>query len=65
MAGHVPDARLRFPFMNIIMTLAIADSVHIISTFSQGLKKGMAKRDAIVESLRVNYLAVFLRAPPP
>ena len=47
-------------FMNIIMTLAIADSIHIISTFVQGLKKGMAKRDAIMESLRANYLAVFL-----
>jgi uncharacterized protein len=47
-------------FMNIIMTLAIADSIHIISTFVHGLKKGLAKREAIVESLRVNYLAVFL-----
>src|SRR5215207_7620852 len=47
-------------FMNIIMTLAIADSIHIISTFVQGLKKGLAKSEAIVESMRVNYLAVFL-----
>src|SRR3990170_5595396 len=47
-------------FMNIIMTLAIADSIHIISTFVHGLKKGLEKRDAILESLRVNYLAVFL-----
>ena len=47
-------------FMNIIMTLAIADSIHIISTFVHGLKKGLEKRDAILESLRVNFLAVFL-----
>ena len=47
-------------FMNIIMTLAIADSIHVISTFIQGLKKGLSKQEAIIESLRVNYLAVFL-----
>lgn len=47
-------------FMNIIMTLAIADSIHIISTFVHGMKRGLGKRDAIIESMRVNYLAVFL-----
>lgn len=47
-------------FMNIIMTLAIADSIHVISTVVQGLKKGLNKKEAIVESLRVNYLSVFL-----
>jgi predicted RND superfamily exporter protein len=47
-------------FMNIIMTLAIADSIHIISSFIHGLKTGLQKREAIVESLRVNFLAVFL-----
>jgi len=46
--------------MNIIMTLAIADSIHIIITFVQEMKKGKAKRDAIIESLRVNFLPVFL-----
>ena len=47
-------------FMNIIMTLAIADSVHIIMTFIQAMKKGLAKREAIIESLRVTFLPVFL-----
>lgn len=47
-------------FMNIIMTLAIADSIHIISTFVHGLQKGLNKQAAILESLRVNFLAVFL-----
>lgn len=47
-------------FMNIIMTLAVADSVHIIIAFVQGMKKGLGKREAIVESLRINYLPVFL-----
>jgi uncharacterized protein len=47
-------------FMNIIMTLAIADSIHIISTFVQGLKKGLDKKEAIIESMRINYVSVFL-----
>jgi predicted RND superfamily exporter protein len=47
-------------FMNIIMTLAIADSIHIIITFVQEMKKGKPKKDAIIESLRVNFLPVFL-----
>lgn len=48
------------PFLNIIMTLAVADSIHILITFVQGLKKGLARKDAIVESLTINYLPVFL-----
>jgi uncharacterized protein len=47
-------------FMNIIMTLAVADSIHILITFVQGLKKGLEKKAAIIESLTVNYLPVFL-----
>ncbi|ELR69511.1 Putative exporter of the RND superfamily [Fulvivirga imtechensis AK7] len=47
-------------FMNIIMTLAVADSIHILITFTQGLRNGLEKREAIIESLRVNYLPVFL-----
>ena len=47
-------------FLNIIMTLAVADSIHVLITFVQGMKKGLAKKEAIVESMRVNYLPVFL-----
>jgi predicted RND superfamily exporter protein len=45
---------------NIILTLAVADCVHILVTFSHGLKTGMEKRAALIESLRVNFLPVFL-----
>jgi predicted RND superfamily exporter protein len=44
----------------IIMTVAIAHSVHIISTVMLGMRSGMAKREAILESLRVNVHPVFL-----
>jgi uncharacterized protein len=47
-------------FMNIIMTLAVADSIHILITFVQGMKNGLEKKEAIVESLKTTFLPVFL-----
>ena len=44
----------------IIMTLAVADSIHILITMMQGMRKGLGKREAIVESLRVNFMPVFI-----
>ena len=44
----------------IIMTVAIAHSVHVISTIMLGMRGGLAKREAILESLRVNIHPVFL-----
>ncbi|MCR9253867.1 MAG: MMPL family transporter, partial [bacterium] len=47
-------------FMNIVMTLAVADSIHVLITFIQSLRKGSSKHEAIVESLRVNFMPVFI-----
>ena len=44
----------------IIMTLAIADSIHILVTMLSGMRSGLSKDDAIVESMRVNLTPVFL-----
>lgn len=44
----------------IIMTLAVADSVHILITMMQSLRRGLPKREAIIESLRVNFMPVFI-----
>ena len=44
----------------IIMTLAIADSIHVLVTLLKGMQSGLSKNDAIVESLRVNMAPVFL-----
>jgi predicted RND superfamily exporter protein len=44
----------------IILTLAVADSVHILATLFQQMRLGTSKREAIVESLRVNLQPVFL-----
>lgn len=44
----------------IIMTLAIADSIHILITMLQYMRKGVEKKQAIVESLRVNFMPVMI-----
>ncbi|WP_421783873.1 efflux RND transporter permease subunit [Kiloniella litopenaei] len=44
----------------IILTIAIADCVHILVTMFHEMRHGTAKRDAIIESLRVNMQPVFL-----
>jgi predicted RND superfamily exporter protein len=42
----------------IILTLAIADSIHILVSLRSGMKEGMAKDDAIVDAIRINFLPV-------
>ena len=44
----------------IIMTMAIADSVHIMETVMSGMREGLDRNVAIVESLRDNAWPVFL-----
>ena len=44
----------------IILTLAVADSVHILMTFFASMRAGRSKTSAIVESFRVNAQPVFL-----
>jgi len=44
----------------IILTIAVADSIHILVTMLVQMRKGMTKHEAIIESLRVNWGPVFL-----
>ena len=44
----------------IILVLAVADSVHILATIFQNMRKGMGKHEAISESLRINLQPVLL-----
>lgn len=46
--------------VTIIMTLAVADSVHVLVTMLEQMRRGQDRRDAIVESLRINMQPVFL-----
>ncbi len=42
----------------VILTLAVADSIHILISLRGLMREGMAKADAIVEAVRVNFLPV-------
>jgi len=44
----------------IILTVAVANCVHILVTFLHDMRSGKGKHEAIVESLRVNIQPVFL-----
>jgi predicted RND superfamily exporter protein len=44
----------------IIMTLAVADSIHILTTMFHQLHLGKTKGEAIAESMRINLWPVFL-----
>ncbi|MBL4709820.1 MAG: MMPL family transporter [Flavobacteriales bacterium] len=48
-------------FPTMILTLAVADSIHILVTMLQKMRKeGYSKNDAIVESIRLNFMPVFI-----
>ncbi len=48
-------------FPTMILTLAVADSIHILITMLQKMRKdGYTKKDALVESMRLNFMPVFI-----
>lgn len=42
----------------VILTLAVADSIHILISLRGFMRKGLEKKEALVEAVRVNFLAV-------
>ncbi|MGI9342260.1 MAG: efflux RND transporter permease subunit [Gammaproteobacteria bacterium] len=42
----------------IIMTLAVADSIHILTTLRSLMREGLDKLAALAEAVRINFLAV-------
>ncbi|MDH5445313.1 MAG: MMPL family transporter [Gammaproteobacteria bacterium] len=44
----------------IIMTVAVANSVHMLVTMLQKMRQGLSRHDAIVESMRLNLQPVFI-----
>jgi predicted RND superfamily exporter protein len=44
----------------MILTLAVADSIHIMASFFQQMQAGKDKAAALVESLRINQQPIFL-----
>jgi predicted RND superfamily exporter protein len=44
----------------IILTLAVADCVHILVSFLHAMRRGLDRTSAIIESLRINLQPIFL-----
>ena len=44
----------------IVSTLAVADSIHVLVSMFANMREGKSKADALVESLRVNFMPIFL-----
>ncbi len=44
----------------VILTVAVADSIHILVTMLVGMNRGANKRSALIESMRINWTPVFL-----
>ncbi len=44
----------------IIMTLAVADSVHVLTSLLAGMRSGADKAAALRESVRINFMAVVI-----
>jgi predicted RND superfamily exporter protein len=42
----------------VILTLAVADSIHILMSLRSLVREGMAKTEALVEAVRINFLPV-------
>jgi len=48
-------------FPTIILTLAVADSIHILITFLYNMRvRHLSKNEALIDSIRVNYMPVFI-----
>lgn len=46
--------------VSVIMTLAVADCIHVIITFREWMAKGLDRVQAVKKSLQVNLLPVFI-----
>ncbi len=46
--------------ITIIMTLAVADSIHLLVTMLSEMRKGKTKIEGLVESIRINAQPIFL-----
>lgn len=62
MAGwmHIDLTSISASAPTIILTLAIANAIHVLVGFIHAMRQGMSKPDAMVESIRVNLQPVFL-----
>ncbi|WP_020405589.1 efflux RND transporter permease subunit [Hahella ganghwensis] len=55
---YLSIATVNVPTM--VMTLAVADCVHLITSVHDARRQGMNKREAIAHSLRLNFMAILV-----
>ncbi len=55
---HIMLAPIALSAPIVIMTLAVADSIHILISMLTSMREGHSKLEALRESLRVNFLAI-------
>ncbi|MEM6902825.1 MAG: MMPL family transporter, partial [Pseudomonadota bacterium] len=55
---HIDMTPISFSAPTVIMTLAVADSIHILMSMRANMRRGMAKHEALVDAIRINFLAV-------
>lgn len=56
----IPLTAPMFSVPTVVATMAVADSVHLLVTFLHNMRHGMNKHDAMVESIRINMMPIFL-----
>lgn len=44
----------------IILTMAVADAVHLLTSFLWGIRHGQSKHQAMVEAIRINFQPIFI-----
>jgi len=58
--AHVKLTPISLTAPTIILTIAIADSIHLLVTLFKEMRGGATKREAIIESMRINFGPIFL-----
>ena len=44
----------------IILTMAVADSVHLLTSYASQMRHGLAKAEAMIEALRINFSPILI-----
>lgn len=57
---NIPINNINFASPIIILTLAVADCIHLLSTYLKGLRRGLTREVALLNSLDVNTKPIFL-----
>jgi len=57
---NIPINNINFASPIIILTLAVADCIHLLSTYLKGLRRGLTRETALLDSLDVNTKPIFL-----